>query len=93
MTVPREIRMVVNKLAALLRVADALDRGHAQQVREIRCERREDELVVITPGVTDLTLERRAVASKGDLFEEIYGLRVRLEEGPAPGVPVGKTPA
>jgi exopolyphosphatase/guanosine-5'-triphosphate,3'-diphosphate pyrophosphatase len=93
MTVPREIRMVVNKLAALLRVADALDRGHAQQVREIRCERREDELVVITPGVTDLTLERRAVASKGDLFEEIYGLRVRLEEEPAPGVPVGKTPA
>ena len=82
MAMPREVRMVVNKLAALLRLADALDRGHAQQVRQVRCERREDELVIVTPGVTDLALERRAAAAKSDLFEEIYGLKVRLEEEP-----------
>ena len=64
------------------RLADALDRGHAQQVRQVRCERREDELVIVTPGVTDLALERRAAAAKSDLFEEIYGLKVRLEEEP-----------
>lgn len=90
MIMPRETRMVVNKLAALLRVADALDRGHAQQVREVRCERREDELVIATPGVADLALERRAMTTKADLFEEIYGLRVRLEEEPAPRGPAGQ---
>ncbi len=84
MTMPRDVRMVINKLAALLRLADALDRGHSQQVQQVRCERRENELVIFTPGVTDLTLERRAAIAKADLFEEIYGLKVRLEEEPVP---------
>jgi exopolyphosphatase / guanosine-5'-triphosphate,3'-diphosphate pyrophosphatase len=84
MAVPREVRMIVNKLAAILRLADALDRGHAQQVRQVRCERREDELVIVTPGVADLALERRAMTAKADLFEEIFGLKVSLREESAP---------
>ncbi len=79
-SLPRTDRMAVSKLAAILRVADALERGHAQQVREFWTERAGDEFIIYVPGVADLTLERRALASKGDLFEEIYGLRVRLEE-------------
>ncbi len=86
MTLPRESRMLVSKLAALLRVADALDRTHAQQVREIRCERHDEELVIHVSGVTDLTLERRALKSKADLFEDVYGMRVRLEEAPLPAL-------
>ena len=39
-----------------------------------------DELLVYVPGGADLSLERRAVAAKGDLFEDIYALKVRLEE-------------
>jgi hypothetical protein len=30
--------------------------------------------------VADLLMEQRAIAAKGDLFEDIYGMRVRLEE-------------
>ena len=86
MGLPRESRMVVSKLAALLRVADALDRAHTQQFREFDCERSDDEFVIRPRGVADLTLERQAVNSKGDLFDEVYGMRVRLEEG----VPTGK---
>lgn len=87
MSLPREKRMVVSKLAAILRVADALDRGHAQQVRDLRLERDPNELIISVAGVPDLTLERRALAGKADLFEDVYGLKVRLEEadaGPAP---------
>lgn len=80
MSLPREQRMIVSKLAAILRVADALDRGHAQQVRDLRLEKDSNELIVYVPGVADLTLERRAMATKGDLFEDVYGLKVRLEE-------------
>ena len=76
----REQRVVVSKLAAILRVADALDRGHAQQVTDFVIERRADELLVYISGATDLSLERRAIARKGDLFEEAYGLRVNVEE-------------
>ena len=72
--------MVVSKLAALLRVADSLDRGHLQQVRDVRYEYNAQELVIYAPGVSDLTLERRALGSKSDLFQDVYGLNVRLEE-------------
>lgn len=87
MGLPREKRMAVSKLAAILRVADALDRGHAQQVRDIRCERDPNELIIHVAGVPDLTLERRALASKADLFEDVYGLKVRLEEADANPAP------
>jgi exopolyphosphatase/guanosine-5'-triphosphate,3'-diphosphate pyrophosphatase len=80
MTLNREDRMAVSKLAAILRVADALERGHAQQVRDIRIERRPAELVITAPDVSDLTLERRGLAQKADLFEDTFGMKVRLEE-------------
>ena len=79
MSLPRETRVTVNKLAALLRVADALARGHIRQARDIHFERQGDDLIVCIPGVADLLLEERAVAAKADLFEDIYGMKVRLE--------------
>jgi len=85
MSLPREKRMVVSKLAAIVRVADALDRAPARQVRDVRWERDPNELIIHVAGLRDLTLERRAMEGKADLFEEVYGLKVRLEEaGPAP---------
>jgi len=80
MTLPWETRVVINKLAALLRVADALAGGHLSNVEELRFDRHDDELIVHVPGGVDLLLEQRAVAAKGDLFEDIYGLKVRLEQ-------------
>jgi len=83
MALSREDRMTINKLAAILRVVDALDRGHAQQVREFELERQGRDLVIYIKGAVELTVERRAVQHKGDLFEDIFGMRVRLEEEPA----------
>ena len=80
MVLPREKRMIVSKLSAILRVADALDRGHAQQIRDVRFELDANELVIYVSGLPDLTLERRALAAKADLFGDVYGQRVRLEE-------------
>lgn len=79
MALPRVTRVVINKLAALLRLADALTRGRVRQPADLRFERQGDELIVYIPG-GDLLLERRAVAVKGDLFEDIYGLKIRLEQ-------------
>ena len=84
MTLPREDRIAVNKLASLLRVADALDRGHQQHVRELSFQRRPGEFIIYVGGAVDLTLERQAMAEKADLFEETFGMRARLEETAAP---------
>jgi exopolyphosphatase/guanosine-5'-triphosphate,3'-diphosphate pyrophosphatase len=85
MRLPRESRMVVSKLAALLRVADALDRAHTQQIQDFTCHRTPEELVIAVNGVADCTLERRAVRSKGDLFEAIFGMKARVEEAGGQG--------
>jgi exopolyphosphatase/guanosine-5'-triphosphate,3'-diphosphate pyrophosphatase len=75
---PREDRVAVMKLAAILRVADALDRGHDQRVRLAAIERREDRLALHAEsgeaGPMDLSLERLSLAEKGDMFEDVFGL-------------------
>lgn len=74
----RDRRIAVSKMAALLRVADALERSHSQRFRELRCEREGDLLVIAVPDVDDLSLEQLALKQKGALFEEVFGLQPML---------------
>ncbi|OGV42560.1 MAG: hypothetical protein A2X46_04655 [Lentisphaerae bacterium GWF2_57_35] len=76
----RDAKIVVSKMAAILRVADALERNHTQKVRDVSFARESDRFVVKVRDVEDLTLERLAIKEKGNLFEEIYGLPVNLQE-------------
>lgn len=80
MSLPREKRVVVSKLAAILRIVDALAGSHLQPVTIERFERQGDELVVWVAGKADILLMQRSIAMVGDMFEDIYGLRVRMEE-------------
>jgi exopolyphosphatase/guanosine-5'-triphosphate,3'-diphosphate pyrophosphatase len=80
-TLDRDSRIAVSKMAALLRVADALDRGHIQQVRDFICVRERGQFVLSVPNVEDVTLERLALREKGNLFEEMYGMSLVLREG------------
>jgi exopolyphosphatase/guanosine-5'-triphosphate,3'-diphosphate pyrophosphatase len=75
----REERMIINKLAAILRVVDALDVNRTQDIKDFTCRIENDELTITSIGCGDLTLERRALAMKGDLFTEVYGLNISLE--------------
>ncbi len=77
----RERRLLVQKLAAILRVADALDRSHTQRVRDLQIRRERDRLVIQVGGVEDLTIERLALREKGGLFTEMYGLAPFLVKG------------
>ncbi len=75
----REDRIVVLKLAAILRVADALDRGHARKVMELNLERRGDGFILRTVDRQDVTMERLALNEKADMFQDVFGLKVMLE--------------
>ena len=72
---PHEERLVVSKLAALLRVADALDRVHDQSLGRLRFELTPDALVCIPDKRVGTSAEQVALGEKGDLFELIYGRR------------------
>jgi len=75
-----EDRIRVSKLAAILRVADALERTHAQRVSKLEIKRESGKLRLRLPGLEDAAVERLAMASKADLFEQVFGLSVVIDE-------------
>jgi exopolyphosphatase/guanosine-5'-triphosphate,3'-diphosphate pyrophosphatase len=74
----REDRVLVLKMAALLRVADALDRGHSQRIGAVTVERKSETIVLRTGGNADLSLEHIGLEEKAGLFQEVFGYKVML---------------
>ncbi len=77
---PLEDRMRVAKLAAMLRVADSLDRTRHDAPRRLQFRREGDRLVILVEGMEDLTMERLVVRTKGNLFTDVFGLVPELRE-------------
>jgi exopolyphosphatase/guanosine-5'-triphosphate,3'-diphosphate pyrophosphatase len=74
----REDRVAVAKMAALLRVAVALDESRSQRIDDFTCTVEDSRLVISIPQADDLSLEQLAIQQNGSLFEEVFGLRVLL---------------
>jgi exopolyphosphatase/guanosine-5'-triphosphate,3'-diphosphate pyrophosphatase len=84
MALDRDTRIVVSKLAALLRLANSLDADHLQKVRDLRVVAEEGALVLEVDGAGDLTMERLASLSRSDLLTEVFGRRVLFREAARP---------
>ena len=69
----RPDRLIVNKLSAILRVANALDAEHLQKVRDIHVVRGEHAWLVELEATGDVTMEQMAASARGDMFSEVYG--------------------
>jgi exopolyphosphatase/guanosine-5'-triphosphate,3'-diphosphate pyrophosphatase len=68
----------VRYLAAILRIADALDRTHARLVRSVRCSIAARTVEVRVDADGDPELELWAARRKGDLFEEVAERKLRF---------------
>lgn len=77
-TLDRNSRVAVSKMAAILRIADALDHSRSQRISEVECLHEDGKLVISVPHVDDLSLEQLAMKQNGTLFDEIYGMPVLL---------------
>lgn len=71
-------KAVVEPLAALLRLADGLDRGRAGHVERVRAVLDATSLTLIVHGAGDLHPELFGVEKKKDLFERHFGVPVRV---------------
>jgi exopolyphosphatase/guanosine-5'-triphosphate,3'-diphosphate pyrophosphatase len=80
-TLPRDLRVAVSKMAALLRVAMTLDASRSQRIQQFECLRQKDQLVITVAGVDDLSLEQLSLRQSGTLYEEIFGTPVLLRKG------------
>lgn len=76
---PADEKVTVLKLSAILRVADALDQAHCGRSRTMKLSLRGDELRIFTAG-TDRNLERLYLDAKGELFVDVFGLKLFLGE-------------
>ena len=78
----RQLRRRIKRLAAILRVADGLDRGHSDAVEDIQVKlsRSEFEIRALPASDSyDLRLELWGATRKSDLLAEVLGLPVKIE--------------
>lgn len=78
----RKDRLLVERLAALLRISDALDRQHSGLLRSVEvvvCSDHVELRTSLLPGQSSpLILEQRALEDKGGLFADLFGRPIRL---------------
>jgi exopolyphosphatase/guanosine-5'-triphosphate,3'-diphosphate pyrophosphatase len=72
----RRDRLIVNKLAAILRIANALDAEHLQKVHDIRLLRRDRAWILEISGSGDLTMEQLATTARADMFVDTFGREI-----------------
>lgn len=75
---PAAAQKKVRTLAALLRLADGLDRGYAQRVRGLRCRANDKVVEVILSSDTDPDLELWGARRKKDLAEEVFARKFKF---------------
>lgn len=66
-------RMIASRLAALLRIANALDAEHQQKVRDVRLIKDGATWVLELIGTGDITMEQIAATARSDMFVEVFG--------------------
>lgn len=77
------LRAAVEKLAAILRIADGLDRSHRQLVTAVSCRSRSGKVEFEASARGDCEAELDAARDKADLFERLFDRRTSFRAVPA----------
>lgn len=80
-----EDRICVTKLAAILRVANALDNVRPHRAFDLDFAETGGRLRITVHSPLDLTLTRHHLAERAEMFRDVFGMRVVLRSGPATG--------
>ncbi|MDO5135657.1 MAG: HD domain-containing protein [Eubacteriales bacterium] len=70
--------LLIAKLAAILRLANAMDRSHHQKIKGLRAALKDRELVLVFDADQDISLELGLLKEKVEFFEEVFGIRLVL---------------
>jgi exopolyphosphatase / guanosine-5'-triphosphate,3'-diphosphate pyrophosphatase len=70
---------VVMTLAAILRVANALDRDRSGSVKGVDLSFKKPKFVMRLKGEGDLLLAKWALTTRSDMFEQVFGGKVAVE--------------
>lgn len=73
-------RIRVAKLSSLLRIADALERTHTQRITNLTATLSPGKATLNLDGIVDASAERLALPTKANLFQNLFGLKIILNE-------------
>jgi exopolyphosphatase/guanosine-5'-triphosphate,3'-diphosphate pyrophosphatase len=77
------LRPVVEKLAAIVRIADGLERSHRQLVTGVSCRVRSRKVELEASARGDCEAELAAARKKADLFERVFDRKVSFRAVPS----------
>ena len=72
-------RRDVARLGAILRLAEALDRGHENRITDIKFKREKQNVTLKLVSDEDCLIERQAIELKKDLFELAFDCSLKVE--------------
>lgn len=72
-------RTTVEKLSAILRIAEGLDRGHRQRVRDVATSRRDHTITFVARTRADASVEIESAEKRAKFFSKLFETRVRFE--------------
>lgn len=76
---PKKRRRAVRALAAMLRLAEALERSHSQIISGVTLQERDDDVLLELQTSGDAELELWAALRHAAPFEQVLGKRLRIE--------------
>jgi len=75
---PKKDRATVSSLAAILRIADALDKEHNSAVRSVECRLQNGSLLLRAVSRKSCRLEALGVTANATMFRDHFGVDVKL---------------
>ena len=71
-------KVLVSKLTAILRIADAIDSSHKQKSKQITVQHDPDSLHISCSSNADMSFEMWSFRHRSGLFEEVIGIKPEL---------------
>ncbi len=72
--------IIIAKLLAILKVANALDRSHKQKLKHVTMRVSANQLIINIESSASMALERGLFTEKADFFESVFSIRPVLRE-------------
>jgi exopolyphosphatase/guanosine-5'-triphosphate,3'-diphosphate pyrophosphatase len=78
-------RDTVQRLSAILRLADGLDRTHMQRIREVQCQCQDGHVLLTVTADQKPEVDIWGAQQKGKLFRKVFGVECRFAWQPTAG--------
>ncbi|WP_322173439.1 Ppx/GppA phosphatase family protein [Acutalibacter caecimuris] len=75
---PQQEQIVVSKLSAVFRLANAMDKSHLEKLKNIKMTLEEDRVLIRAEASTNTLLERWAFEESAGFFQKVFGLSPEL---------------